>query len=195
MAPKDITSVAIRLTEDYGFEFSDFKWLNDREPDSGELISSGFCELFELFISYGLDPNQIDYDENGTYFNVMEALFSYDNFDVSLPILKRLLEIGGNPNLRLEKYETLFEKVDFDIVFGAIEQENRERYEVWVKFWLLLFAYGGKFTVGAAIQMKNGYTSDIFKEYDRISFRIDFVKPDWIMHMFDKQSGEEVAVF
>ena len=41
--------------------------------------------------------------------------------------------------------------------------------------------------------MLNGYTKEVFKEYDGLDYEIEFLQSDWIMHIRNKYTGEEVA--
>ena len=117
----------------------------------------------------------------------------FDNSAASLPIAEKLLKLGGDPNVMLDD-ETLFDRVDFDIVFGAVEQEDREKYSAWVKYWFLLMGYGGRCSNGIdAVNFVNGFTYDIFKEYKKLDFNIDFSQKEWVMHIFLRENGEEVA--
>ena len=193
ISPDEISYTATMLVERYQFEIQDFIWEHERKPLSHELVCSNWIELFDLFISKGLNPNLVISDREGSWYNIMDALFSVRNGEISLPILKKLLEIGGNPNLMIYD-ETLFDRVDFEIVFGAVEQEDREFYDIWVKFWFLLMGYGGRLSNGHdALKLKNGNSYEIFKNYERLSFNLEFTNEDWYMHIFLKDSGEEIA--
>lgn len=193
-SPERITYTATMLVERFAFEAQDFVYKYEREPMPHELTSERWGELFDLLIAKGLDPNLIIRDSDGAWYNIMDQLFHMRNGDISLPILKKLLEIGGNPNLLFDD-ETLFDRVDFDIVFGAVEQEDRVFYATWVTFWLLLIGYGGKLSNGRPpITMKNGYTYDVFRDYERFDFYFEVVDHEWFIHVFLKDGREEVGV-
>ena len=193
VSPERITRVATMLVERFAFEEQDFIMEHEREPMPHELIITGWVELFDLFISKGLDPNLIVRESERLRYNIMHELFYMRNGNISLPILKKLLEIGGDPNLMLDD-ETLFDGVDFDIVFGAVEQEDRGFYATWVMFWLLLLGYGGRLSNGTPpITMKNGYTYDVFKDYERFDFDFEVTDNDWFIHVYFKDSREEVG--
>ena len=194
MSTEDVTYVAAKIVGDCAFEKSDFEYENHRKPKSSELVSTDLDRLFEIFFAHGLNPNAVFEEGVGLCYNVMGGLFFFDNFSVALQILKRCLEFGGNPNLMIVG-ETLFERVDFDVFFGAIEQGNRKKYAMWVRFWLLLIAFGGRLENGnEPIKMKSGLSIEIFKDYDLFSFELDFSKDGCKIHIFSKDSGEEVAV-
>ena len=193
LSPERITYIATMLVERFAFEEQDFMFQYERKPMPHKLVSTNFVELFNLFISKGLDPNLVISDREGSWYNIMDALFSVRNGEISLPILKKLLEIGGDPNLMLDD-ETLFDRVDFDIVFGAVEQEDREFYATWVMFWLMLLGYGGRLSNGHnPITMKDGYAYDVFKDYERFTFDFEVVNKEWFIHVYLKDSGEEVG--
>ena len=123
LSAERITYIAIMLVEMFSSEEQDFMLQHERNPMPYELVSRNFVELFNLFIAKGLDPNMIIRKGDSMWYNVMEELFYVRNRKISLPILKKLLEIGGDPNLMLDD-ETLFDRVDFDVVFGVVEQED-----------------------------------------------------------------------
>ena len=182
---EDVTYVATMLAERGCFEaerladaFARERWLN----------------LFDLLILHGLNPNLIIRGEDGERYNLLHSLFDCACIDLVLPLYKKLLDHGADPNIRLDG-EALFECVDFDVLFGAIEQEDARIYASWVKLWLLLLAYGGKTSSQIPpITMKNGFSPTIFKNYNDFSFRLSFSEQDWHLHVYAKKSGEEVAV-
>ena len=52
--------------------------------------------------------------------------------------------------------ESMFRKIDFDIVFGNIEQDDRQYDNCLVHVWLFLTGY--------PLKMKNGDSHDIFRQ-------------------------------
>jgi len=122
--------------------------------------------------------------------------------------MRLLLEHGADPNLHFES-DTLFETLDSNIVIdvtygfvGDIDDDNDHVY-TWsiydVKFhlWLVLMGYGAKLNTGnPPVTMKNDHSLAIFRQHERFDFRIEYTKEardGWIMHIFERNTGEEVA--
>ncbi len=195
LSGEEITKAAISLVDDFRYEVDTFKNKMDREPMAEELVSNGFIELFGMLLRYGLDPQLVYCDKNGCQ-NLLYSLFMIDNRAVMLRLYRLLFENGADPNVMIDG-ETFFEIVDSDVVILAREFgiEHREAYEAAFRVWLTCIAYGAFLPNGTvSLKMKNGYGTDIFKESERFSYRIEYVRNDWYMHIFYTESGEEVAV-
>ena len=41
--------------------------------------------------------------------------------------------------------------------------------------------------------MKNSYTCDVFKDYERLIFDFEVIDRDWFIHVYLKDTGEEVG--
>ena len=189
ITPELITRVAIKLSDKYCYEKIQFEYLNERKPKPNELVTANWKELFDLFIRYGLAPNLVFCDDGVNYENVMEMLSHIDDESVVLPIFKKLLEIGGDPNLMLGK-ESLIETIDTRVTIDADELQDRTLFEIELKLWLLLIGYGGKLDKRKAIKMQNGYAVDIFKDYTRLAYQYDNGK----LYIILKESKKLVAV-
>ena len=195
MSCEAVTEAAIGLLDAFRFEVDSFKCENGRKPMSGETVSDGFSDLFAVLLCYGLDPNAV-YCEDGRDLNLLNELFLIDNYAVMRRIYRLLFENGADPNVKVGG-ESFFEKVDSDVVILAPDYgaEHREAYEAAFRVWLLCIAYGATLPSGANIlKMKCGNSTEIFKECERFSYRIEYASDDWYLHIFYTDSGEEVAV-
>lgn len=152
-----------------------------------EAVLKNLPRMFELFLKYGLEPNYI-YDGDS-----MLGKIKYLWSEIAPEVLKILMEAGGDANL-IEDGESIFESLDFDVVFDVVELDNNELFRAEVLCWFVLIGYGGRISNGTEpVTMLNGYTKEVFKEYDGLDYEIEFLQSDWIMHIRNKYTGEEVA--
>lgn len=181
--PEEITRLAIRLADHYSYDPTQEQLLSE------ERIETKLIEVFKVFFKYGLQPNLIIEDRN-----IMQEI-RYIYYGNTAPVLVRmLLEYGLNPNLEADG-ETIFEELDFDIVFDVVELENKALFDIEFKVWLVMMGYGGIIKGGRCpVELKNGYEIEMFKRFEDFDYEIEFLKKDWIMHIFNKESGEEVAI-
>lgn len=172
-------------------EISDFSRLYGRQPDTAELHSPHIFCFMQLLLEYGMNPNLVIDGEN-----VMDWLNHVDCPYVSADTMRLFMEHGGDVDLVLDG-ETMFRRIDFDIVFGAIEQEDRQYYDCLVHLWLVLIGYGGRISGNVCpLKMKDGKAPEIFRQHERFDWEIErtsAVEAGWIMHILDRKTGEEVA--
>ncbi len=180
----------------YYSEDFDYCW---RESDAIPGRHSFFLyEVFDLLLKFGLDPN---YKVDGNY-GIMDYVFHIVNGYVAADTLKLLFDHGGNPH-RISEGDSMFDLVCFDVVFDAVEQGDRRRYDSLVHCWMVLLAYGGAST-------DDGGTVDVFTEYsDYIKVKFDLKKlkehrnyyfgvtydAHLTINIFDKRTYWEVARF
>ena len=172
-------------------EVDEFVYAHGRQPEPAELHSTYIFSLMQLLLEYGLNPNLvIDGD------NVMEWMGFVDFPYVSADTMRLFMEHGGDVDLIIAG-DTMFRPIDFDIVFGAIEQEDRQYYDCQVHLWLVLIGYGGMLPENVCpLKMKNGKSPEIFRQHERFDWEIErtsAVEAGWIMHILDRETGEEVA--
>lgn len=192
-SPEEITVAAIRLAHTHTHEISLSNYPDTPLPSPAERITTGWVELFELFLKYGLLPNLIiqeDHDE----LNIMNEIRHIQNEDVAPTIMRMLMEHGGDPNLFIDG-GSIFEDLDYFVVFDVVELDNKLIFDVEFKVWLVLMGYGGYIKDHECpVQMKNGYSIEIFKNFEEFDYRIEFIPKDWFMHIYRKDNGEEVAI-
>ena len=197
--PADIvTRAAIRYAEECSDEDDE-----GTETGTGTCLSEGLPSIISLLLSYGLEPNAVYNDDDGWGDrNIMEAVCGVDTGFAAADTLALLLEHGGDPNLVLDG-EPLFEQVDFDVIFGAAEQGNRQRYAALVHCWLVLIGYGGKLSDGKLpLDVFPKYDSDEefncseLREHRNYTFCLSHVPgrgEAWSMHIFDRRTLWEIA--
>jgi len=189
---EDITSAMLKFVDDACFlETREFVNTNGRIPLKQELHIGYLYELIVLFLEYGLDSNLIINDET-----VLRALTYVDYDCVAADAARLLLENGADPNMDIDG-ESAFDSIDFDVIFGSFEQEDRRMYNSWVHLWLIMIGFGGTPRNGTPpLSMQEGYSFEILRNHERFDFSIEKTSPDpdgWIMHVFDKLTGEDVA--
>lgn len=191
--PEEITHSAIQLADKNYFEIHGY-YTEETKPAPEDLVTTNWSELFDLFIKYGLLPNLIYTTDGINYYNVMQELRFIDNGDIAPIIMRKLMECGGNPNLDI-KGERLFSDIDFSIVFDVVELDNKRLFDIEFKLWLVMMGYGGYIKDHECpVKMKKGYTQEIFKDFENFDYTIEWAPKDWIMHIFRKDNGEEVAI-
>ena len=192
---EQLTQVMIRhLKENCWWETQDFESTNERKPQKHEVFSVCLYELTKLFLEYGLDPN-LCYEKE----TVLSLMLYIDYQYAAADIARLLLENGADPNAITDDQfeETAFDQIDWDVVFGALEQDDRRVYDAWVHAWLVMVGFGAKTNVGdVPVKLKDGYSIEMFREHERFDFTIEMTKASrdgWIMHIFEKETGREVA--
>lgn len=183
LSPEEITVMAHRVGEHFSYDLSPHDLLTEED------IETKLTEIFDVFLKHGLLPNLIV--ENRAVLQEIRYIY-YGN---AVPVIARMLmEHGGDPNLRVDG-ETIFEELDFDIIFDVTELENKKLFDAEFKLWLVMIGYGGKIKNGISpVELKNGYRAEMFKQFERFDYRIEFLGKDWIMYIFNKENGEVAAV-
>lgn len=172
-------------------EVDEFVYAHGRQPEPAELHSTYIFSLMQLLLEYGMNPNLvIDGD------NVMEWMGFVDFPYVSADTMRLFMEHGGDVDLIIDG-DTMFMGIYYDIVFGAFEQEDRQFYDCLVHLWLVLIGYGGRIPGNECpLNMKDGKAPEIFRQHERFDWEIErtsAVEAGWIMHILDRETGEEVA--
>ena len=156
MTNDEITRVAIEYATICFCEAGDYM-LDNNLPYTTQVVpdlhSTYILDVISFLLPYGLDPNGIYENEN-----LMELLRFVDNGFLAADTLSLLLEHGGNYDLETNG-ETLFESVDFDVFFDAVEQYIRPRFASTVHLWMVLIGFGAR---------NENWTGKLFKEYDTL---------------------------
>ncbi len=189
--PEEITYTAIRFTN---FKFTEqLNYTIEGDSPYKEIVETNFIRLFEVFIKYGLLPNLIYTTDNINYHNIMQEIRYINNGDTAPIIMRKLMECGGDPNLDIDGC-SLFSELDFDIIFDVVELDNKPIFDIEFKIWLVMMGYGGYIKEHKRpVKMKEGHSPEIFKNFEDFDYKIEFKSKDWIMHIFNKYSGIEVA--
>lgn len=200
-SPDEVTKVAMCYMDECYLDAADTFCLDPYERISPTVVmppsevvserhSTHLCDVVNLLLDYGLNPNTI-IDED----NIMEMLLYVDNEYVAADTMALLLEHGGNPNLNMDG-QSVFGIVDFEIWFGSVEQELRWRYDAWVHTWMVLLAYGCEST---GIQVFREYNSGALfdlkklRDHRNYYYGLSYENGDRVIHIYDKKTFWEVA--
>ncbi len=193
--------------EDWDDEWEDQEsaWDNNlklREAKLDKTKSSAyFYEVIDLLLDYGLDPNAVYGSDS-----IMAMLPYVHNEYVGADTLALLFEHGGNPMLEVDG-ENLFHLLDFDVIFDAIEQEDRRVYDAMVHSWMVYLGYGavnpdGELPVTifpkrfASEEFGKTFKITELRRHRNYSFCMSFVEgrgEKWSLHIFDRRTCWEVA--
>lgn len=191
---KELAEIAVDFTDECFCEYHDAL---DPEVESvtiENMHSNYVVKAIEVLLEFGLDPNTISNDNNAMW-NTMWI----DTPNVAASVMKLLLEKGGNPNHIIPaEGESLFEYIAFKVSYD----EYTHKYFHTVQCWLVLMAYGACWRNGKIpITMLGKNSVEIFKEIERYDYEIEPLPQEpgkygcWIMHIYDKETNEEVAVY
>lgn len=201
MTTESITKVAINYAERCCMEDPSNPEVED--PGNVERIVSGLnstyiAEVTGKLLELGADPNVI-FETEYSSFNLMESLVHIDNGYLAADALALAMEHGGNPNLVVDE-ASLFDMLDFDVWFGAVEQYNRQRYAAWVHEWMVLLAYGGQVrdrenSIRCFREYNAGAPFDLskLKKHRNFYMALSVENNERVLHIYDKQTLWEVA--
>lgn len=189
------------LDETTNYEEEHFNELNSAPLKKiPNLCSTHMPQIFELLLRYGLDPNNNDGEES-----LMWKVSCVCNEYVAADTLALFFEHRGDPFMCVNG-ESLFDEIDFDVIFDSVNQESRGRYDSLVHCWFVLLGYFGN-------QYKDKETVSVFPEnnyFENIKeFEISDLKKhrdfffglsktpwrgeNWSLHIFSKKTLWEVA--
>lgn len=189
---KELTQIAVACTDDCFSEYRDAIDENFKDFSESDMHSNYILDSISLLLEFGLDPNEIFEDENPMWNSMW-----IDAPNVGAAVLRLFLENGGNPNHCIPPdHETLFDYISFKVSYD----EYFHDYFFTVQCWLVLMAYGGCWSDGMIPLIMLGDNSvEIFKNFELFDYEIEVLEQVagrygcWIMHIFNKESGEEVA--
>lgn len=201
--PEQVTRAAIQYLEDcfndqvkevYGRDERDLVYRSELPAEAvlrPELRSAHIPEILEFLLEYGLEPNAVYDDEN-----VMHSLKYIDNGYVAADALAFLFEHGGTPDIVVGG-EDLFDEIDFDVIFDALNQENRRRFDALVHCWFVYLGYGAKLRDGvSAVDTFCGFDISELKQHRKFTFALTHTPnrgETWCLHIIDRRDFWEVA--
>ena len=206
-----LSYIAWEVVEPCFFEYDDlpgndnYENPGDNENINHELFHSFYLyDVFELLLEYGMNPNGIITIDNHEE-NIISKIGLSGNGNVAARCTRLLMEHGGNPNLEVDDDVIFLEDIadlTFDIDFGYYNlRYYRKHFRAKFQRWLVLLAYGGVLENGnAPVKMQNGYSVEIFKEFERFRWEVEPHEPTpeqpdtWFLHIFDIKTGEKVAI-
>jgi len=142
MSPEETTNTTLHFIDNVREEEWQDDILNEFPMSEFAFVesihSSYLPELMRFLIENGLDLDLPGSSERG-----LRHLLYLENGYVAADTFRVLFENGFDINAE-DDGETLFESIDFDIIFGRVEQFNRRRYDVWFHTWLVFVGYGAE---------------------------------------------------
>ncbi|MBR3356127.1 MAG: ankyrin repeat domain-containing protein [Oscillospiraceae bacterium] len=122
-------------------KFGDEDWNLDYTCDSilPGVYSTSLYAVLAFLLKNGLDPNYKNIYNESFLFNIR---FISNEF-VAADSMKLLLEHGADINA-VDPPQTVFKSIEFDLLYDAVEQYGRDRFESLAHLWLVCLAYGGK---------------------------------------------------
>lgn len=194
----DISMVGAAYMKDYyvNFEAADPDHYTRVEPQAPYVY-----DVVKLLLEHGLDPNAVYGDTN-----IMSDLLYVSTPYVAADTLALLLEHGGRTDLVVDGV-SIFDDLDFDIVFDAFNQEIRSSYDSTVHCWFVMLGYGARLRDGSLpVDVFDVYDEDylnkkefdisLLKDHKNYIFGISNVPgrgESWSLHIFDKRTFYEVA--
>ena len=159
------------------------------------MLSSNMPQVFGLLLKYGLDPNAVCEGET-----VLSSVSGVYNEYIAADTMALLMEHGGNPSLAVSG-ESLSDRIDFDLVFGAFEQENRRIYDSVVHCWFVLLGYRADTSLDLFARRRlecrlPAFRLEDLKDHRNYYYGLSNVHSrgeDWSLHIFDKRTRWEVV--
>lgn len=187
----EVTLAACELAEKCFCESRDFEEYHGRTPKDEELHSPYVYPACELLLKYGLNPNLVLDDEYGQT-NIIYELRYVEYKYTAAQTTRLLLENGGSVHIVVD-YDCVFRNLDFDVMFDVVELSDKKMFDAEFRLWLLMIGYGATIKDGEyPLNVKQGYDISRFRQFENYSYKIEFLKKGWIMHIYD-ETGEEVA--
>ena len=185
---EELSKVAIKITEDCGYEYSDLLNPEDNYVTVDTMHSNHLIENLSILLKHGLDPNMEVGDESA-----MDNLIWVDAPDVGACAYRLLLEHGADPNFRPsdDPSETIFEYIATEIHLD----EHDEIYLSKVQKLLVFIGYGATFSNGnIPLKIQNNHDIRIFKNFECYDYYINEDRT-WMMYIYDKETKEIVAEY
>lgn len=163
--------------------------------DRGNEHISFLYDVLATLIKYGVDPNMI-YDDR----NIMESLCYIGKYE-GADLLSILLDGGGRFDVEIHG-ERLFDIVDFDVIFGAVEMDDRELYDAIVHCWMVMIGHGARLAEGDVVEVfvddNTGKLFDLFRlkdhrKYSAFLSNVPSRENGWSLHIVDNDTMWEVA--
>lgn len=202
LAESDLSSDKITVTAiRFIYEECQYEYSEEKQPE--ELHSTYLKDMLEVLLEYGLNPNGV-YDCG----NIMDSLSLVDTNYVAADTMALLLEHGGDLYLTVDD-EILFDEIEFDVIFGAHNQEDRMRYDQLIHEWLVMIGFGAHslsadgdrkemvrfFEPPYYDELHKDFTIENFKEHRNFYWALTHVPGNgesWSLHIIDKNTGWEV---
>ena len=196
---EELMWVAVELTDNTMGEYRDVMDEGCTSVTLDGMHRNYLYDTILFLLEHGLKPNTvINKGSMSDADNAMFCLKFTDGPDVAARVMRLYMEHGGDPNLYIrENYgETLLSNIEFDIYeYGDYEKPDDENL---VQCVMVLQAYGGGW-IGkdkkfhTSFTMREGYSSEIFKEFEKFDYRTGREEHPGNIHVFEKATGVTVA--
>ena len=187
---EELMRVAIELVENV---MAEHDAMNKKWPSatSDKTHRGWLYDTFQFLLEHGMNPNTILEKGTTEEDNVMMSFKYLYGADMAANVMRLLLEHGADPNLEMDGGSP-FDWIDLGLSFDPI-------YKKWlcthlVQCIMVMQAYGGEFDDSVPFVMREGYTSEIFKEFEKFDYRFGKEK-GWPgnIHVFEQATGKTVA--
>lgn len=192
---EEVTKASIDICEYGNFDYGYYLYDNEKEPNADELKTYNWDKLFDVLIDNGLDATLVFCYNGKDYENILDSIRYIDNGTMGASILRNVLNKGGDPNIEIDSHP-FFEEIDSDFVMDIDMNlfDEKWRLDVAFRFWIVLIGFGGYIKDHQCpVKMKNGFSTDIFKDFEKFDYRIDRNQKDWTMYIFLKENSTVVA--
>lgn len=195
MNSEAVTRAALKLCDHGMFSYSDYLYHNEKEPKPEELSTYNWELLFNTLIDNGLDADLITCDDGHNYENILQSVLYFDDGDLSARVLRNILSKGGTPNVVIDN-TPFFVEVDADFIIDIDMGLYPHKWQVDNAFrsWLVLIGFGGVIKDGKLpVKMCDGYSPDIFKDFERFDYCITHTEKDFELQILEKETSAVVA--
>lgn len=195
MNSEAVTRAALKLCDHGMFSYSDYLYHNEKEPKPEELSTYNWELLFNTLIDNGLDADLVTCDDGHNYENILQSVLYLDDGDLSARVLRNILSKGGTPNVVIDN-TPFFGEVDADFIIDIDMGLYPHKWQVDNAFrsWLVLIGFGGVIKDGKLpVKMCDGYSPDIFKDFEKFDYCITHTEKDFELEIIDKTTDAVVA--
>ena len=124
----ELAELAISFTEDCSFEYSDALISEDKSVRIANMHSNYIIEAIDLLLKFGLNPNTVVIGDN-----VMWSAMWIDAPNVAASLLRLLLEHGGDPNHYLpEECDSIFGYIDVKVSIDEYTHDFFHTVQCWL---------------------------------------------------------------
>lgn len=195
MNSEAVTRAALKLCDHGMFSYSDYLYHNEKEPKPEELSTYNWELLFNTLIDNGLDADLVTCDDGHNYENILQSVLYLDDGDLSARVLRNILSKGGTPNVVIDN-TPFFVEVDADFIIDIDMGLYPHKWQVDNAFrsWLVLIGFGGVIKDGKLpVKMCDGYSPDIFKDFEKFDYCITHTEKDFELQILEKETSAVVA--
>lgn len=195
MDSEAVTRAALALCEYGEFDAREYEYRHGKLPEPEELVTHNWETLFDLLLANGLDAQLVICDDGRNYENILQSIQYLDDGDLNARIARNILRQQGTPNVVIDGI-SFFREIDGDLMMDILMGLYHEQWmqDAAFRFWLVLVGFGGVSENGKSpVEMREGYSAEIFRDFEKYDYRILWKGKDFDMEIFEKESGTVVA--